>query len=157
MSYNMRTKNPSRKKEKENRIKEFIRVSIEVLGEGNISTIILFCSKATGEDSTWSDYDFYVITRKECGWNRKFKIYEKLPFNVDIVLRTYSEMKEGINSFNSPDIYALYYGEIIFGERVDNEKNEIDKLLSRGEIILRPELGKGVIEYGTRLRRALFL
>ena len=150
MSCNMHTGNPSKKAEKENRIKEFIRVSLEVLGEENISSIILFGSKATGEDSTWSDYDFYVITRKEFRWSEKFKIYEKLPFNVDIILRTHSEMKGGINSFNSLDIYALYHGEIIFGERLDIEKNEIDKLLSRGEIILRPELGKGVIEYGTK-------
>lgn len=150
MSYNVHKKNSSRKAEKKNRIKEFIRVSREVLGEENISTIILFGSKATGVDSTWSDYDFYVVTRREVGWNEKFKIYEKLQFNVDIILRTYSEMKKGISSFNSLDIYALYFGEIIFGERLDTDKNEIDKSLNRGEIILRPELGKGVIEYGKK-------
>lgn len=150
MSYNVHKKNSSRKAEKKNRIKEFIRVSREVLGEENISTIILFGSKATGVDSTWSDYDFYVVTRREVGWNEKFKIYEKLQFNVDIILRTYSEMKKGISSFNSLDIYALCFGEIIFGERLDTDKNEIDKSLNRGEIILRPELGKGVIEYGKK-------
>ena len=150
MSYDVHTRSSSRKAEKENRIKEFIRVSKEVLGEGNISTIILFGSKATGADTSWSDYDFYIVTREEFGWSEKFKIYEKLQFNVDIILRTYSEMKEGINSFSSLDIYALYFGEIIYGERLDTEKNEISELLSRGEIILRPELGKGVIEYGTK-------
>ncbi len=143
--------NLNKKMKKKNRVDEFTNVSKEVLGEENIQSIVLFGSSATGTDTLWSDYDFYIVTRKEFGWDEKFEIYQKLDFDVDIVFRTYPEMKGGILSFSSIDVYALYYGEIVYGEELDAEKKEVLELLRRREIILRPELGKGVIEYGTRL------
>ncbi len=73
-----------------------------------------------------------------------------MDFPVDIILRTHLEMEEGIRSFSSVDIYALYFGKIIYGEELNTEKERIIGLLEREEIVLRPELGKGVIEYGTK-------
>ncbi len=143
-------KNPLWNSEQLDRIKEFIRVSKEILGEENIQTIILFGSKSTGTDDIWSDYDFYVVTRKKFGWDEKFEIYKRLDFPSDIILRTHPEMEEGIYLFSSVDIYALYFGRVIYGEELNKERERILDALGKGEIILRPELGKGVIEYGTK-------
>jgi len=131
-------------------IKEFAKVSKEILGEENIRTIILFGSKSMGTDDKWSDYDFYVLTRKKFGWDKKFEIYKKLDFPLNIIFRTNFEMNEGIDLLCSIDIYALYFGIVVYGEELDREKEKVVKLIEKGEIILRPELGKGVIEYGTK-------
>ncbi len=131
-------------------IREFAKVSKEILGEENIRTIILFGSKSMGTGDKWSDYDFYVLTRKKFGWDEKFEIYKKLDFHLNIIFRTNFEMNEGIDLLYSIDIYALYFGIIVYGEELDREKEKVVKLIEEGEIILRPELGKGVIEYGTK-------
>ena len=138
------------KQKQMDKIEKFVKVSKDILGEENIQTIILFGSKSTGTDDVWSDYDFHVVTGKEFGWDEKFEIYRRLDFTVDIILRTYSEMEEGIRSFSSIDIYALYFGKIVYGKELNAQKERIVNLLERGEIVLRPELGKGVIEYGAR-------
>ena len=130
-------------------IKEFVRVSRKILGEENIRTIILFGSKSMGTDDEWSDYDFYVLTRKKFGWDEKFEIYRKFDFPLNIVFRTNSEMNEGIDLLCSIDIYALCFGTVVYGEELDREKENVIKMIEKGEIILRPELGKGVMEYGT--------
>lgn len=131
-------------------VKEFIKISKEVLGEENIQTIILFGSQSIDMGDKWSDYDFYVVTRKEFGWKEKFEIYKRLDFAVDIIFRTNVEMNEGIDLLCSIDIYALYFGIVIYGEELGKEKEKVANLLEERKIILRPELGKGVIEYGTK-------
>lgn len=138
-------------KEKEmNKIRKFVNVSKEVLGEETIHAIILFGSKSTGTDDVWSDYDFYIVVKKEFGWNEKFDIYKKLDFSVDIIFRTLSQVKEGIDSFCSIDIYALTFGRVVYGEELHKEKERISELIDKKKMILRPELGKGVIEYGAK-------
>lgn len=132
------------------KIRKFVNVSKEVLGEETIHTIILFGSKSTGTDDVWSDFDFYIISKKEFGWNEKFEIYKKLDFNVDIIFRALSEVKEGIDSFYSLDIYALTFGRVVYGEELHEEKEKISKLIDKKKMVLRPELGKGVIEYGAK-------
>lgn len=97
--YSSGRENPFPKAEQMDRIEEFVHVAKDVLGEGNIQTIILFGSKSTETDDIWSDYDFYVVTREEFGWDEKFEIYKRLEFPVDIILRTHSEMEEGIRFF----------------------------------------------------------
>ena len=137
-------------KEREmDKIRKFIDVSKEVLGEP-IQTIILFGSKSIGADDIWSDYDFYIVAKKEFGWNEKFKIYKKLNFNIDIIFRTPSQVKEGIDSFCSIDIYALTFGRVVYGEELYEEKKRISELINKKKIILRPDLGKGVIKYGEK-------
>lgn len=130
--------------------RKFIDVSKEVLGEETIQAIILFGSKSTGTDDIWSDYDFYIVAKKEFGWNEKFEIYKKLDFSVDIIFRTLSQIKEGIDSLYSIDIYALIFGRVVYGEELYEEKERISELINKKKMILRPELGKGVIEYGTK-------
>jgi predicted nucleotidyltransferase len=137
------------KKREMDKIRKFIDVSKEVLGE-TIQAIILFGSKSMGTDDIWSDYDFYIIAKKEFGWNEKFEIYKKLDFSVDIIFRTLSQVKEGIDSFCSIDIYALTFGRVVYGEELYEEKERISELINNKKIILRPELGKGVIEYGAK-------
>ncbi len=132
-------------------VKEFIKVSKKVLGEENIQTIILFGSQSMDMGDKWSDYDFYIVTRKEFGWNEKFEIYKRLDFAVDIIFRTNVEMNEGIALLCSIDIYALYVGIVVYGEELGKEKEKVANLLEERKIILRPELGKGVIEYGTKI------
>lgn len=135
------------KKRETDKIRKFIDISKEVLGEP-IQAIILFGSKSIGTDDIWSDYDFYIVAKKEFGWNEKFEIYKKLDFSVDIIFRTLSQVKEGIDSFCSIDIYAITFGRVVYGEELYEEKERISELINKKKIILRPELGKGVIEYG---------
>lgn len=155
MNHNFHTMTRSKKnidlsEEDMNKIKEFIDVSKEVLEEQNIQTIILFGSKSTGTDDIWSDYDFYIVAKKEFGWNEKFEIYQKLEFSVDIIFRIPSQVKEGIETFCSVYIYALTFGTVVYGEKFFKEKRRILELINKKKMILRPELGKGVIEYGSK-------
>jgi len=121
----------------------------------NIQSIILFGSKSTGTDDIWSDYDFYIVTKREFGWNEKFEIYKKLDFSVDVIFRTLSQVKEGIDSFCSIDIYALKFGRVVYGEELYEEKERISELIDKKKMVLRPELGKGVIEYGYKTEDAM--
>jgi predicted nucleotidyltransferase len=131
-------------------IEKFVNISKEVLGEDNILEILLFGSQSMKTDDEWSDYDFYVVTRKKFGWNEKFEIYEKIDFPSDIVFRTRPEVNEGINMLCPLDIYAITFGRIIYGEDLEEEKKKVTELLENKIVILRPELGKGVIEYGAK-------
>lgn len=134
---------------KASEIEKFINISKEVLGD-NILTILLFGSQSMNTNDEWSDYDFYVVTIKKFGWNEKFTIYEKIDFPSDIVFRTRTEVIEGINLLCPLDIYAITFGKVVYGEDLEEERRKVAELLENGIVILRPELGKGVIEYGAK-------
>ena len=131
-------------------IEKFISISKEVLGEDNILAILLFGSQSTKTDDEWSDYDFYVVTRKKFGWKEKFKIYEKIDFPSDIIFSTRSEVIERINMLCPLDIYAITFGKVVYGVDLEEERKKVTELLENRIVILRPELGKGVIEYGAK-------
>ncbi|MBU7028206.1 MAG: hypothetical protein HXS48_14835, partial [Theionarchaea archaeon] len=76
-------------------------------------------------------------------------------FSVDVIFRTLSQVKEGIDSFCSIDIYALKFGRVVYGEELYEEKERISELIDKKKMVLRPELGKGVIEYGYKTEDAM--
>lgn len=85
------------KNPEENKIKEVILKTLEILGIG-ATQIILFGSRAKGNFNKYSDYDLLIVTEKTFSVREKMEIARKLrialaEFAVDIIIKSEDEVK----------------------------------------------------------------
>lgn len=134
------------------KVRQFIHTSKDVLGE-NLRSIILFGSVARNRYSKWSDLDFCIIVGKRYGereeFNLKLRIRELFGSHTDIVFREEREISDLLRINSSVDLDIINEGITVHGEDIISEYIALfNDVVRTNHLIHKPELGRGVWEYG---------
>jgi uncharacterized protein len=93
---------------------------IEILNRKGIITknIILFGSRARGESSKYSDYDFLIIIDKTLKIKEKMELFDDLisqlsEFPIDIIIKSEKELEDFKNQIGTVTREAIKEGIII--------------------------------------------
>ncbi len=134
------------------KVRKFIDICKGVLGD-NLRSIILFGSVARNRYSKWSDLDFCIVVGKRYDgkeeFNLKLRIRELFGAHTDLVFRGEKEIPDLLRINSSVDLDIINEGVTVHGEDIISKYGDLfDEVIRINHLIHKPELGKGVWEYG---------
>lgn len=129
------------------KIKEFVELCKKEFGR-NLVSIVLFGSWAKGKQHEFSDFDFYVVVKKEDEATR-WRIMKEFSSNCDIVMRAEDDLEYYLRNLNALDLNVISTGKNIYGKDVIKRYGNLLKGVKKEyNLINREQLGKGVWEIG---------
>ena len=85
---------------------------------------MLFGSVARGTSHDLSDFDFYIVTKKNQEKDR-YKLMMKFNKNCDIILRCEKDLEKYLYNLSALDVEVFSEGIVIYGKGVLTEKKKV--------------------------------
>ncbi|MBU0459464.1 MAG: nucleotidyltransferase domain-containing protein [Nanoarchaeota archaeon] len=129
-------------------IDEFVDLCKKELGK-NLISVILFGSYAEGKQTKMSDFDFYVVVKRN-DEKKKKEIINKFKWDCDLIMRTKGNINYYLENLNALDMEVISKGKKVYGKNLITEhKPLLNKIKKKYNLISEEKLGKGVWKIGT--------